>query len=286
MANQTKIGLTKVAQFRGHKDAIYDFVWDQKREKLYSTGADGYVVEWNLNNPEEGKVVLRNAEAFYSIDLQDDVLRAGSRSGEIFALDLQHNTLLSRSRFHRGGVFLLSGTVSGGEDGVLIYNGTRKQLSEDSLRCIEHLPFGYAVGSSDGVIYLLDHDFEVVGELRGHTNSVFALERIDDHHLLSTGRDAHIKAWDLTITKEVSDVSAHLYQAKSLSYNGQHVLSSSMDKTIKLWTPDLKLLKVIDHARYASHTNCVNKVLWVGEDMFVSCSDDRSLILWRIEIKS
>ena len=57
-----------------------------------------------------------------------------------------------------------------------------------------------------------------------------------------------------------------------------------MDKTIKFWNDQLELVKVIDFARYQGHTNCINKVEWIDENMFVSCSDDRSLCLWKVEI--
>ncbi len=95
-----------------------------------------------------------------------------------------------------------------------------------------------------------------------------------------------IRAWDLTIGKEVHAVPAHEYQAKSLSYNGKTLLSSSMDKTIKVWNDNLDLLKVIDLERNAGHTNCINKVEWLDDEHFVSCSDDRSLILWKVGINT
>jgi WD40 repeat protein len=59
-----------------------------------------------------------------------------------------------------------------------------------------------------------------------------------------------------------------------------------MDKTIKVWNEELDLLKVVDLERNDSHTNCINKVEWLDENMFVSCSDDRSLVLWKVEILS
>jgi WD40 repeat protein len=158
-------------------------------------------------------------------------------------------------------------------------------LSADSLRCVIETDDSLFVGASDHAIYQLDKTtYEVKRKLMGHTNSVFALAMIDDNTLVSTGRDAMIRAWDLTIGKEVYAVPAHEYQAKSLSYNGSILLSSSMDKTIKLWSNELELLKVIDFEKYEGHTNCINKVQWLDENMFVSCSDDRSLYLWKVEI--
>ena len=75
-----------------------------------------------------------------------------------------------------------------------------------------------------------------------------------------------------------------MYQAKSLSYHHGLILSCSMDKTIKIWDDELQLLKVLDKERNDGHTNCVNKVQWLKDGIFISSSDDRDLIVWQVEL--
>lgn len=282
---------------KGHKDAIYDFVLDKQTNTVYSAGAEGYVVKWDLDHPDNGVLVLQGGEAFYSIWKQGDFLKLGSRSGKIYTVNLENNALQDTAQLHRGGIFFIRDNISGGEDGVLRSSVMEMQntminvekhkimLASDSLRSIAQNESSIFVGASDNVIYQLDKvTYSIQHQLIGHTNSVFALTFLDKNTLVSTGRDAMIRAWDLTIGKEVHAVPAHDYQAKSLSYNGTILLSSSMDKTIKLWNESLDLLKVIDLARYGGHTNCINKVEWVDDHRFISCSDDRSLYLWKVEI--
>ena len=299
MARRPDIQITKVAQFEGHKDSIYDFALDKENQIIYSACAGGFVVKWEVSKPEEGTMILQSGEAFYSIAKIGRSIKVGSRSGKVYSVNLENNTLEDTAQLHEGGVFFIRNKISGGEDGVLLrpktiadgiggnFNKNTMQLASDSLRCVVESEKSLFVGASDNAIYQLDKaTYEVQKILTGHTNSVFALALIDENTLVSTGRDAMIRVWDLTIGKEVHAVPAHEYQAKSLSYNGSILLSSSMDKTIKLWNDKLDLLKVIDIERYNGHTNCINKVEWLDENMFVSCSDDRTLLLWKVEIKS
>mgnify|MGYP002637488587 FL=1 len=114
MANRPEIKIAKVAQLKGHKDSIYDFVLDKETRTIYSAGAEGYVVKWDIDNPENGILVLQGGEAFYSMTKHDAHLLLGSRNGEIFKVNLADNTLVGKQKKHNGGVFFIMGSMSGG----------------------------------------------------------------------------------------------------------------------------------------------------------------------------
>jgi WD40 repeat protein len=288
---RTAIKVTKVAKLEGHKGAIYDFSIDSESALIYSCSADGSIVKWDPLNSLNGILVLQADAALYSIYLDESkgVLYAGSMNGTLFGIKLQTAELLFERKFESAiysidsfGETLL---VACGDGSIRSdKNEHILQLSSKPIRtlCVSN-QHCYA-GSSDGAIYDINDQFELRGTLISHNKSVFALEILSDDLLLSAGRDALIKMWDRKIGKPIREVPAHMYQIKSLSRRGGHILSSSMDKTIKVWNLDLELQKVIDFERYQGHTNCINKVKWLDDRMFVSSSDDRTLRVWTFEI--
>ncbi len=283
------VKLAKVAQLKGHKDSIYDIDISEDGSIIYSAGADGYVVCWDWQNSKDGRVVLSAQRPLYSVYLNqiNDRLYAGSQDGQIYEVDLSKNELISTVQRHKGGVFgfieIQAEVHSFGEDGILANRLNSKSISNKSLRVAVNTGNGYAIGSSDHTIKILNENKDLITEISAHENSVFALSMSGTDVLASSGRDAMIKLWDLKSYQALKSVAAHSFQVTSLAFQNEILLSSSMDKSIRIWNDDLDLLKVADPLRDQGHTNCVNKVKWLNQSMFVSSSDDRSIIIWEIE---
>ena len=145
------------------------------------------------------------------------------------------------------------------------------------------------VGYSDNCIRVYNRNLQLISEFEAHTVSVFTLQADLSRGLLVSGsRDAHIKAWELGTFELKHDVVAHMYAINHISYSrdGQHFVSCSMDKSVKIWDAEsLQLRKVIDKGRHAGHGTSVNKTLWMPyHDLLVTCSDDRSIAVWKIKI--
>lgn len=285
---------TKIRQFIGHKDAIYSFCFNHKNNIAYTVGADGYIVQWDVFNDANGVLLLQSSEAFYSCFLCEKTNRlfAGSRLGGLFVIDIEQKKLIAQKPISNKSIYFIQEFLDnyylGDEAGVLFQLSEnldiiRKiQVSNSALRSIDVFENKMAIGTSDYSIYLLDENMDIINSLSGHTNSVFAVRFLSKDILATTGRDALLKIWDITTGKEQLSVPAHMYQAKSIDFNGKYLLTSSMDKSIKLWNLDLNLLKVASPEKMVMHTNCINKVMWLNQDQFLSCSDDKTLILWKL----
>lgn len=281
----------------GHKDSVYGFAIDNESQTIYSAGADGYIVAWEKSDYANGILVLQTSEAFYSVhyEPQLQLLFAGTRSGSLYVVDVVKKQLMVQLQLTNVSIFFTKLAFHklwiGTESGELIqldldFNIVQKsKLSSKSLRVMTISPNEdkMYIGCSDFCIYGVTKDGVVINTLQNHTNSVFGLACWEEA-LWSAARDAMIKKWDTKNNIVEKEVAAHLYQITSLAANDTFLISTSMDKSIKIWSHDLQLLKVLNFEKSKGHTNCINKVLWLSTNRFVTSSDDRTLKVWEIEI--
>jgi WD40 repeat protein len=92
---------------------------------------------------------------------------------------------------------------------------------------------------SDGVLRLWDADTgELVKELRGHTNTVFAaVFHPTGKRIASGGRDRAVRIWDAEQGEELARLPGHTSYVFSLAFSpdGITLASGSGDFTVRLW---------------------------------------------------
>jgi WD40 repeat protein len=119
-----------------------------------------------------------------------------------------------------------------------------------------------------------------------HRNSVFSLCLSPcGKYLLSGSRDAHLSVWLVEENyRHLHSQPAHLFTINHIVYSPDtsFFATAGRDKHVKIWdAANFKLLKVIDKEKFDGHVNSVNRLLW-NEHYLISCSDDRSLKVWKI----
>ncbi|MCC7507052.1 MAG: WD40 repeat domain-containing protein [Saprospiraceae bacterium] len=288
----------------GHRAALYALSTGYDERHVRSAGGDGWIVEWNLDEPETGRVIATTEGRIFSLCSwpQKGKIACGDMNGGLHWIDLLQPERGRDIAHHQKGVYDLlplgAHLLSAGGDGVLskwdLGNSRAMeslQLSAQALRCLAYSPARreLAVGSSDNSIYLLDPEtFAIRHTLpQAHQNSVFTLSyRPDGRYLLSGGRDAMLRVWDLEAGCSLhSEQAAHWYTINHIVFSpdGRFFATASRDKTIKIWDADnFSLLKVIDTIRHGGHVNSVNRLLWLP-DVLISCSDDSTLKIWAVE---
>jgi WD40 repeat protein len=297
------IQIEKIHACTGHNGALYALAPGQSDRHFLSAGGDGWVVEWDLNDPELGKVVASVETQCFSLCALPDPNRivAGNMNGGIHWIDHNAPEQTRNVLHHKKGVYALESLgpwlFSAGGDGFLTRWDAAEgrtveslQLSHQSLRAltISRERNEMAVGASDQSIYLLDAETLAVRRIlkNAHTHSVFTLAYSPDgKYLLSGGRDAMLRAWDLeNDCALLSEQPAHYYTINHLTFspNGTLFATASRDRTIKIWdAQSFELLKVIDTLRFGGHTRSVNRLLWLPEHL-ISCGDDRLAMVWKI----
>jgi WD40 repeat protein len=297
----------KLAALTGHRDCVYALAGAPAEPTVFSAGADGLVVAWNVDEPEaDGQLVARVENSVYALHYEPArrLLVIGHNYQGVQVIDLTDKTLRHATALPPAAIFDFAYSelrqrlyVALGDGTLAVLRSTDfgverlLRLSDKSLRCLSlHEGRGeLAVGSSDHRLRVLDADsLQLKHTLTDATNSVFtATYSPDGQRLLLAGRDAHLRVYDVAQNyAEAYTVVAHLFAINHLAFSpdGQLLASCSMDKSIKLWDAATgRLLRVVDRARHAGHGTSVNRLFWSGrQNRLVSCSDDRSLAVWQV----
>ena len=302
------VEIKKVHTYTGHQGAVYTIERGATSNIFYSSGADGQIIQWDLNNLENGRLIAKLPTSVYALRFipMYNTLIVGQNFEGIHLIDVNNNKEIGSLKLTSSQVFDIQmigdGILIGTGDGCLVEVGlndlkVRKQvqLSEVSLRTIAVLAGGTEIvcGFSDNSFRVVDpEDFTVRSVNEGHEKSIFSCVFSPDTKLFLTGsRDAHLKFWNVgkQYTLEQSIV-AHMYAINHIAFHpkGEYFATASMDKTIKIWDyKKRKLLKVIDKVRHDGHLTSINKLYWSEfNNYLISASDDRSLSVWDIKVTS
>ncbi len=305
MTMSTAINLRQIARLGGHNAAIFALANTPDKQYFLSAAGDGWIVKWDLDDPDPGRLIAKvDTQVFSLCSLPDqNRLVAGNMNGGVHWIDLQQPDQTRNIAHHQKGVFAiehLDGSIfTAGGQGMLTrwsVSETKTEesikLSNQSLRSLAIHPGNnqLAVGASDNSIYLLKlPDFQLIHTIRNaHENSVFSLHYSPDgRYLLSGGRDAHLKVWDIwNDYREITAKPAHWFTINTIAFHpeGHLFATGSRDKTIKIWdAKTFELLKVIETIRDQGHVNSVNNLLWSPyQNYLLSASDDRTIGIWAL----
>lgn len=300
---KTILNIHRHAVLTGHNASIFALSPTQDPRYILSGAGDGWVVRWDLDEPELGKLIAKVDTQIFSLQhLPDlDQVVVGNMNGGVHWVDLAQPERTKNIAHHRKGVYrvlrVADQVFTAGGDGILtrwdVHEGRTLesiQLSHQSLRGLAYCPARQelAVGASDRNIYLLDvHSFQVKASIKAaHSHSVFSVQfSPDGKYLLSGGRDAMLKVWDADGLHNLSAQAAHWFTINDIVFqpDGALFATASRDKTIKIWDAQtFQLHKVLDTIRDRCHVNSVNSLLWTThQNQLISASDDRSLMVWR-----
>ncbi len=297
------LSLQRHAVLTGHNAAVFALSPTDDPRFFLSGAGEGWVVRWDMEAPELGKLIAKvDTQIFSLLHLPDfNQVVVGNMNGGVHWVDLAAPEATKNIAHHRKGVYRIlrvgEQVFTAGGDGVLtrwdIHSARTLesiQLSHQSLRGLAYCPIRQeiAVGASDHNTYIVDvHTFQIKAKIpKAHNHSVFCVQYSPDgKYLISGGRDALLNVWDAENLDLLNSQAAHLFTINDIVFNpaGTLFATASRDRTIKIWdSTSFKLNKVLNTIRDHCHVNSVNALLWsVHDNLLISASDDRSIMLWR-----
>ena len=299
--------VSKVDTFSGHRDCVYTLERATESNQFFSAGGDGLVIRWDLTMPDVGELFAQVPASIYALcfdEVRNQLWVAQNFDG-IHLIDVESKQEIKSTKITSSSIFDIkifeNNAFIGLSDGTLVVMDVEAfvvkkhiKASDRSVRniAVNSLLREFAVAYSDFSIKIFDlQDFSLKLVVSHHTNSVFTLSYSPDYqYLISAGRDAHLKIFEVNNQYELhQDIAAHLFAINDIKFspNGKLFATCSMDKSLKIWDAEqFKLLKVIDKARHAGHGTSINKLFWSEyESLLVSASDDKRISVWEIDPK-
>jgi WD repeat-containing protein 61 len=303
-----EIEVEKSKQFEGHSGAIYTLEPANEKHLFFSGSSDNLVVEWNMKNQGQNKVVAKLPAKAMALKyvLDRNILLVGQSLGGVHVIDLNKNEEVKLLQLHRQSIYDIQYLpekecfwVAAGDGTLSVWSIndfsliTALQLCDKKIRSIAFNTIlkEAAIGCGDGSIRI--YDFETYEEkkiIKGHLDN-FSVNAVYYHpngkHLLSGSRDAYLNVWN--IEKDyalINHIPAHNYAIYSIVFSPDMKLfaTGSRDKTIKIWdAKNFEMLLRIDKTQYDGHTHSVNKLFWsdLNNDL-ISTGDDRAIMVWQI----
>ncbi|GGZ40736.1 hypothetical protein GCM10007049_37540 [Echinicola pacifica] len=301
----SKIQVNKLNTLTGHNDSVYALVEGANPRYFYTGAGDGLVVQWDLDQPKDGKLIAKLPHSVYALEvnIENNLLFIGHNYEGVHVIDLNTNQEIWSLKITDEAIFDIKtfgnkAFVATGSGMIIVLDIQERsvikhlKIGEKNIRVMDINPLQHhlAVGASDHSVKIFDlRNYQALSHMDDHTNSVFALRYSPDGETLITGgRDAHLKVWSSATYQLQKDIVAHMFAINYLDFreDGRYFVTCSMDKSIKLWdSASFELLKVIDKSRHAGHGTSVNKVIWSRyNQQVIAISDDRTISIWEIDL--
>lgn len=289
----------------GHGGAIYGLTTGRLKERFYSASSDGFVAEWEVGKTQPLPFSVKVGLPLFSVlfNAESGLLFTGNAKGGVHVISPENKKEVKLLHHHNSFVLTLGVSakhnlfLSGSADGTLSINTLEnlepKKVIRISEKKVRNIAFNsdeslVAISCGEGNVQLFTlPDLEPLSIVKAHELSANISLFTEKEHFLSGGRDAMLNNWKIegnSIIKKNS-IPAHNYAIydMALSPDGEHMITGSGDKTIKVWNiePEKPLIR-LDRLKNNGHAHSVNRVLWPLEDFFISAGDDKTIIVWNI----
>jgi len=280
---------------QGHQGPIYAV--DINQSWIYTTAGDRFIARWNVATGEQDKFSIQLEKPAYCITFFNQFLFAGCTNGAVICIDVESKKLLWETNLFGHSIFSLiyheqSKLLFVGDGESNLYalgeTGVKKvafNLAAGKIRSLTVAANQLFAGCQDGKIRVFDCEtLNEIADIVAHKGSVNALLYIEvANQLYSGGTDGHISIIDCTNYQRVKTIPAHYQTVYDLKLFNDKLLSSSLDKSIKIWSMEPLTVDQKLTVQQKGHSKSVNKLAMINDHSFVSVGDDKRLIFWDLK---
>jgi WD40 repeat protein len=242
--------------FTGHKGEIKNIAFVPGKREFYTSGGDGKVLRWNLDNKDQNiQVVYSGTEIIEVLTVSPDAnwLACGGNNSVIKMIPLKanspgydlkgHTGIIKSLVFSFDGKFLYSASLDGKVLRWDLSARTSKNVTTDQLQInsIDISSNGnYLAGvSKDGKVIIWNPENTSDKFSLPTTGKIIKTVRFKpDENTLAVGySDGYVDLWDLNKQKKISEIKAHTAEVSDIQFNTKYfqMATAGKDKTLKIW---------------------------------------------------
>jgi len=280
---------------QGHQGPIYAV--DINQSWVYTSAGDRFIARWNIATGEQDKFSIQLEKPAYCITFFKHYLFVGCTNGAVVCIDVATKDLLWETNLFGHSIFSLLYHeqskllfVGDGESNLyaLSETGVKKvafNLAAGKIRSLAAAEKKLFAGCQDGKIRVFDSEtLNETADIVAHNGSVNTLLYNEaTKQLYSGGTDGHLSIIDCANFQQVRTVPAHYQTVYDLKLFNDKLISSSLDKSIKIWTLESLTVDQKLTAQQKGHSKSVNKLAVINDHSFVSVGDDKRLIFWDLK---
>ena len=278
---------------KGHSSPVYAIVADEKY--IYSASGDRIVTRWDISSYEHTSFTVQLDSPAYCLHLVHNKLFICCHNGTILCIDIVENKLVWEINLYGQSIFSLlylthqeSILAGDGAGNVIILNelGEKRLVIPSSYgkirKMIEINKETFAIGSQDGAVRFFNQKtFNETHVVQIHQGSVYAMLLNSENELLTGGQDGQLASIN-TSTFEINfKKPAHYQSIYGLIKCGNHIVSASLDKSIKIWNTSNWQVEQKIVFQDGGHNKSVNALFPISKHAFASAGDDKLIKIWK-----